>query len=136
MSKEIHAVTSFLESEGMILILLRSERVSTYQGIWGGVSGAVDADRTPDEQAVLEVQEETGLSSEDFKLIRKGQSLAFDDKTLGVRKVVHPYLFHVKDRFKIRIDWEHSQFKWIRPDEIDNYKTMPKLKETLAQVLS
>ena len=41
MSKEIHAVTSFLESEGMILILLRSERVSTYQGIWGGVSGAI-----------------------------------------------------------------------------------------------
>jgi len=41
----------------------------------------------------------------------------------------------VKDRCKIRIDWEHTQFKWIKPHEIDNYTTMPKLKETLAQVL-
>jgi 8-oxo-dGTP pyrophosphatase MutT (NUDIX family) len=136
MSQEIHAVTVFLESEGMILILLRSEQVSTYPNTWGGVSGAVDVGRTPDEQAIVEVQEETGLSREDFELIRKGQSLVIDDKSLGVRKVVHPYLFHVKDRCKIRIDWEHKQFKWIKPHEIGNFPTMLKLKETLAQVLS
>jgi len=135
MSKEVHAVTSFLESEGMVLILLRSGRVSTYRGTWGGVSGSVDSDKTPDEQAVLEVQEETGLSGDDFELKRKGESLVIDDKTLGIRKVVHPYLFHVKDRGKIRIDWEHERFKWIRPHEIDSYRTMPMLKETLAQVL-
>ena len=60
----------------------------------------------------------------------------FDDEELGVRKVVHPYLFHVRDRRIIKTDWEHKELRWIRPEEIGNYKTMPKLKETLARVLS
>ncbi len=136
MSQEKQAVTVFLESEGEILILLRSQQVSTYQGKWGGVSGSVDEDMTPDEQALLEIEEETGLSREDFKLTRKGEPLLVYDIVLGVRKVVHPYLFHVKDRNKVKIDWEHKQMRWIEPSDIDNYETMPKLKETLAQVLS
>ncbi len=136
MLPEIHAVTSFLESENEILILLRSEHVSTYQGRWAGVSGAVDDDKTADEQAWAEIEEEAGLSGENIELVRKGEPLLIDDEELGVRKVVHPFLFHVKDRSKIKIDWEHQQMRWIKPGDIDNYETMPKLKETLAQVIS
>ncbi len=136
MLPEIHAVTSFLESENEILILLRSEHVSTYRGRWAGVSGAVDDDKTADEQAWAEIEEEAGLSGENIELVRKGEPLLIDDEELGVRKVVHPFLFHVKDRSKIKIDWEHQQMRWIKPGDIDNYETMPKLKETLAQVIS
>ncbi len=136
MLREIHAITSFLESANEILILLRSEHVSTYQGTWAGVSGHVDDDKTADEQALVEIEEETSLSREDVELIRKGEPLVFDDEKLGVRKIVHPYLFHVKDRSKINIDWEHKEIRWIKPGDIDNYETMPKLKETLARVLS
>ncbi|MFC1980389.1 NUDIX domain-containing protein [Chloroflexota bacterium] len=136
MPREIHAVTSFLESENEILILLRSEHVSTYQGTWAGISGTVDDDKTADEQAVVEIEEETSLSGEDVELIRKGKPLAFDDEKLGVRKVVHPYLFYLKKRNKLNINWEHNEIRWIKPDDIDNFETMPKLKETLAQVFS
>jgi len=136
MLQEKHAVTSFIESEGEVLILLRSKHVSTYQETWGGVSGVIDNDRTADEQALVEIQQETGLFGQDIELVRKGEPLVFDDEELGVRKVVHPYLFHVRDRRIIKTDWEHKELRWIRPEEIDNYKTMPKLKETLARVLS
>jgi len=47
--------------------------------------------------------------------------------------VVHPYLFRIEDRGKIKIDWEHKETKWIKPEEIGNYQTVPKLKKTLAQ---
>ena len=40
----------------------------------------------------------------------------------------------MKDRNKIKIDWEHKEIKWIKPDEIGNYQTVPMLKETLARV--
>ena len=136
MLKEVYAVTSFLQSDDEILILLRSEHVSTYQGKWGGISGAIDGDRTADEQALLEIVEETGLSKQDIELIKKGEPFVFDDEVLHLRKVVYPYLFHVRDRRKIRIDWEHKELRWIRPEDLGNYDTMPKLKETLAQVLS
>jgi 8-oxo-dGTP pyrophosphatase MutT (NUDIX family) len=128
-------ITSFLESKGEILILLRSKSVSTYQGIWGGVSGGLDEGKTPDQQALLEIKEETGLSETDFALVKRGPPLAFYDSQIGVQKIVYPYLFHVKDRTKIRIDWEHQKMKWIRPSDIDQYQTMPKLKEALASVL-
>ena len=50
--------------------------------------------------------------------------------------MIYPYLFHIEARNKVKIGWEHKQFKWIKPEDIDKYDTMPKLKETLAQVLS
>ena len=48
--------------------------------------------------------------------------------------VVHPYLFHIKDRRKVRIDWEHKEARWIDPRDIVNYQTVPMLKETLDRV--
>ena len=125
-------VTCFLESENEILILRRSEQVSSYQGRWAGVSGYID--KTADEQALVEIEEETGLYGEDLKLIKRGRPLPIKDERLGVKWVVHPYLFHIKDRDKIKIDWEHKETRWIKPEDIDSYQTVPKLKETLARV--
>ena len=125
-------VSCFLESDGEILILRRSRQVGSYQGRWAGVSGYIET--TADEQALTEIEEETSLSEECLKLIKKGRPLVVKDDKLGVKWVVHPYLFHIKDRDKIKIDWEHKEARWIQPRDIDNFETVPKLKETLARV--
>ena len=132
MLQEKKVVTCFLESENEILILRRSGQVGSYQGRWAGVSGYIET--TADEQALTEIEEETSLSREEVELIRRGKPLAVEDKELGVRWIVHPYLFHIKDRNKIKIDWEHKEAKWIAPKDIANYQTVPKLKETLDRV--
>jgi len=132
MLKEKQVVTCFLESDGEILILRRSEQVSSYQGKWAGVSGYIE--KTADEQALIEIKEETSLGKEDVKLIKKGKPLPITDDRLGIKWVVHPYLFHIKDRGKIKIDWEHKETNWIDPKNIDNFETVPMLKETLARV--
>ena len=132
MLREKQVVTCFLEYEDKILILRRSEQVSSYQGRWAGVSGYVET--TADEQALTEIEQEAGLSGEDLKLVRKGKPLEIEDETLGVKWVIYPYLFRIKDPGKIRIDWEHKAIKWIHPDDIDDYQTVPMLKETLARV--
>ena len=132
MLQEKQVVTCFLESDGEILILRRSELVGSYQGRWAGVSGYIE--KTADEQTLTEIAEEVGLSPEEVTLVRKGKPLIIKDERLGVKWVVHPYLFHVKDREKIRIDWEHNETRWIRPEDIVSYETVPKLKETLARV--
>ena len=136
MLRERQTVTSFLESEDEILILLRSEYVSTYKGKWAGISGSIDNDKTADEQALVEIEEEVGLLRGQVELIRKGEPQVIIDLKHHIRKIVHPYLFHIKDRSKITIDWEHKKIKWIKPEEIDSYETMPKLKEMLVKVLS
>ena len=130
--QEKEVVTCFLESGGEVLLLRRSEQVGSYQGRWAGVSGYVE--KPPDEQALVEIREETSLKGDDLRLIRSGEPLSVEDEKLGVRWVVHPYLFHIKDRARVRIDWEHKEMRWIDPGDIDNYRTVPMLKETLDRV--
>jgi len=132
--QEKQVVTCFLASENEILLLQRSEQVGSYQGRWAGVSGYIEAKTTADEQALTEINEETGLFGEELKLIDRGEPLSIRDEKLGVKWVVHPYLFHIKDRGKIKIDWEHKETKWINPKDIGNYETVPMLKETLDRV--
>ena len=132
MLKEKQVVTCFLESEGKILILCRSEQVGSYQGRWAGVSGYIET--TADEQALVEIEEETSLCGEDLKLVKRGKPLLIEDEKLGVKWMVHPYLFHIKDQGKIKIDWEHKETRWIEPKDIGDYQTVPMLKETLDQV--
>jgi 8-oxo-dGTP diphosphatase len=134
MLQEKKVVTCFLESEGEILILRRSGEVGSYQGSWAGVSGYIES--TADEQALTEIEEETSLRRDEVELLKKGKPLAVEDEGLGTRWVVHPYLFRIKDRDKIRIDWEHKESRWIKPEDIERYQTVPKLKEALSRVLS
>jgi len=133
MLQEKKVVTCFLESGGEILILRRSQQVGSYRGRWAGVSGYIET--TADEQALTEIEEETGLARGDVELLKQGEPLAVEDEGLGIRWVVHPYLFRIKDRDKIRIDWEHKEARWIKPEDIEHYQTVPKLKEALSRVL-
>ncbi len=127
-----HVVTCFLESHRRILILRRSSKVGTYQGKWAAISGFIE--KTPDEQSLIEIKEEAGLKETDLLFVRKGDPLEVPDENLKVNWVVHPYLFQVINPEKIKIDWEHLEFKWIYPSEIDLYETVPKLKEALEKV--
>ena len=127
---EKHVVTCFLECNGRILILRRSQMVGSFRGKWAGVSGYVETNA--DEQALIEIEEETGLPPEDVELIRSGKTLAAEDE--GIRWVVHPYLFRIREKGKVRIDWEHCETRWICPEDIDYYQTVPMLKATLFQV--
>jgi hypothetical protein len=66
--------------------------------------------------------------------VRKGEPLTVEDEELGTRWIVHPFLFQIGDRIKIRIDWEHKEMKWIDPEDISKFNTVPMLKEALDRV--
>ena len=129
--KEI--VTCFLSANNRILILKRSNKVSTYKGLWAGVSGYMD--RPADEQAWIEIREETGLTKKEARLAVKGQSLEVTDIALRTRWIVHPYLFKVNRLDAIKIDLEHTEIKWIDPTVIGNFDIVPGLEETLLAVM-
>ncbi len=129
---ERHVVTCFLKFGVKILLLRRSKLVSSFRGRWAGVSGYVET--TADEQALIEIEEEVGLCREDLKLLKRGKPLEVNDDETGVKWVVHPFLFQIKEPSKIRIDWEHEEIRWVDPEDIDNYETVPMLKKALARV--
>ena len=131
---ERRVVTAFLTLGERILLLRRTDRVSTYKGRWAGVSGSVEAGSTPIEQAIQEIEEETGLSNADAIPILAGQSLDFVDDALNWRWVVHPFRFRVSDEAKIRLDWEHSEARWIEPAQLERMSTVPRLFDAWLRV--
>ena len=131
--EEKHVVTCFLEHDGLILILRRSQKVSTYQRSWAGVSGYIETE--PLDQAYTEIREETSLFPNSLKLVKQGRPLEVIDKELNRKWVVHPFLFHVTDPERLKIDWEHTECKWIHPDDLSHYQTVPGLKKALGLVL-
>jgi 8-oxo-dGTP diphosphatase len=127
-------VTTFLGHEGKILLLRRSERVTTYRGRWAAVSGSIDSGHTPEQQARVEIHEETQLSDADVRLLASGEPLEFDDADLGRRWIVHPFRFAVLNPERIQTDWEHVESRWIVPDDLKVYQTVPGLIDVWQRV--
>jgi len=125
-------VTCFLESDGRVLLLRRSDRVGTYRGKWSAVSGYLEGD--PEKQAFTEIKEETGLHGRELLLAGKGGVLTIDDTAIGIRWLVHPFLFHVADPRRVRTDWENIEALWVLPAEIGQYDTVPGLRQAMGQV--
>jgi ribose 1,5-bisphosphate isomerase len=126
-------VTSFLQRGPLVLLLRRSNRVGTYQGKWAAVSGFLDENENPLERAKTEINEEVGLTSKDIGLIRSGEPLRVYDQEKNTVWIVHPFLF-IALKSPVRTDWETSQHKWVKPDEIENYETVPWLRQTFDRV--
>jgi 8-oxo-dGTP pyrophosphatase MutT (NUDIX family) len=131
--KKINVVTVFLEHDKKILLLKRSQKARTMKGLWAGISGYMENNDSL-AQALKEINEETGLSNEKLRLIRVGQPVEVtESNNPGIIWLVHPYLFHSIIHF-IKLDWEHDEARWINPNEIQSYDTVPRLKEVLSSL--
>jgi 8-oxo-dGTP diphosphatase len=125
----VHVVTVFLVNAGKVLVLRRSDRVSTYRGKWAGVSGYLEADETPRERALKEVREETGLGRSDLSIVREGAPVLIPCTPY----IVHPFLFELK-RGRVRLDWEHTGSRWVAPSELARLDTVPGLAKVFASL--
>jgi 8-oxo-dGTP pyrophosphatase MutT (NUDIX family) len=129
-------VTCILEHEGKILLFKRSNLVGTYRGLWGGVAGYVEKLEDPYDTAIKEIRQETSISLDALKLVRKGEPIEFSD-TYDGRKydwIVHPFLFHIRSKEIVRIDWEHEEYRWVTLSELKKFDMVPGLDEVVAQL--
>lgn len=129
-------VTCLLEHNGKLLILKRSNKVRTYKGLWGGVAGYIEENEVPYETAVKEIEEEVGIQKGDIRLLKKSDPVEFTDFYNGRKYdwIIYPFLFTIEKKDKVKIDWEHTESRWIFPSEIENYKTVPHLKEIVSKI--
>lgn len=126
-------VTAFLMYEGKILLLKRSDRVRTMNGMWAGISGYLE-DENPLVQALKEIREECGLSESQVHLLKFAEPLEVRDAQISnIIWIVYPYLFEASTK-SITLDWEHDEYVWINPIDLGNYKTVPKLNEALEKL--
>jgi ribose 1,5-bisphosphate isomerase len=93
----------------------------------------LEGDEAPLERARTEIREEVGLSSAQATHIRAGEVLRALDEQKDTVWIVHPFLFELHQP-DLRLDWEHTESRWIDPDALGSYETVPKLKEAFERV--
>ncbi|KYK36101.1 MAG: NUDIX domain-containing protein [Theionarchaea archaeon] len=123
-------VTAILKRGEKILIVKRGNRVNTFIGKWSGISGRME--RTPLESVLREIEEETGIPQEKVALIKEGNPICAKGENLEFK--VYPFLFEVEEE-NIKLNWENIEYRWITPEKIRKYKTVPKLREVIEEVL-
>jgi len=128
-------VTSFVSSQDKVLILKRSEKVKTMKGLWGAVSGIIEGNEEPLDRAKIEIYEEIGAKPDIIRLIKAGKDLTISSPQYPDHQWhIFPFLFEMQTT-KISLNWENSSYKWIKPEEIGQYKTVPSLDEVLFNLL-
>ncbi|MEM0367279.1 MAG: NUDIX pyrophosphatase [Candidatus Nitrosocaldus sp.] len=132
--RKVHVVTSFVMHKDRILILRRSSRVKTMKHKWAGISGYIEHGEDALERAYREIEEETGITRADLRLVSTGRAVEVVDEDNATIWIVHPYLFESSSD-EVRLDWEHDSYLWIRPGEISSLDTVPMLKEALESCL-
>ena len=128
-------VTTFLKNQNKILILKRSQKVKTMRGLWSGISGIIENNEKPIKRAEIEIFEEVGIKDNEIKLLKIGEQMDIESPQYKNHQWhVFPFLFETKIT-EIKLNWENSDFKWIEPNEIKNYETVPELEKILFSLL-
>ncbi len=124
-------ITVFLKYKDKILLLKRSTRVRTYQGKWNTVAGYLDEVKPIYEKITEEIQEELGLNENNTSLVHIGKPYKFIDTEINKTWIIHPVLIELKNKPTIELDWEHTEYKWVKPEEIKDFDTVPNIDKSL-----
>lgn len=138
--KDTHVVTCIIfgqhETKDRMLLVQRSRKVGSYREQWAGISGFIEPGVTPDEQAYTEIREEIHLQPDQVRMLKRGKVVEHIDEALGRHFYVHPFLFEALTPESIQTDWEAIALRWIDPDDLITYPTVPRLKEVYEAAIS
>ena len=104
--------------------------------LWAGVSGLIEKDDiTPLDRAKTEILEETGINKNEIELLKSIEQIKIESAQYRNHEWnIFAFLFKTKNP-KIKLNWENSDYSWIKPNEIKNYETVPKLEKILFSLL-
>jgi 8-oxo-dGTP pyrophosphatase MutT (NUDIX family) len=122
------AICIIFNSLGQLLLLQRSETDTWMPEKWALAGGGVKVDEEIEDSVAREIKEETNLDV-------KGILFSFTTKEDKTR--VHVFMAKCDNTDQINIDdSEHSDFRWVNINEIEELETVPNLKEYVIKALS
>ena len=128
-------VTSFLKHDDKVLILKRSNKVKTMKGLWAGVSGIIENNESPLERAKIEIFEELGILEKNISLVKSVKEIRVNSPQYKNHEwEIFPFMFET-DNPTIRLNWENSEFRWIKINELSKFETVPSLQKVLLNLL-
>jgi isopentenyldiphosphate isomerase len=127
----------FVKYGDEILLLKRSDKVRTYKGLWGMVAGYLDEAKPVMQKALEEIKEELGiiLNEQDILSVKIADPFEFKDNAANKTWLTCNILIELKKKPKIKLDWEHTEYKWVKLEDIKNFNKIPSFEQSLKRVL-
>lgn len=120
--QKVSASGVIMNQEGKILLVQRSEQDDFLPGIFGLPGGGTDFLEDPVEGLKREIKEECGISI-DVQHPLKAFSFVMPHEGVEKHTVEIIYLCKLTKAQKIKLSFEHSDYKWLSFDEIAEIKT-------------
>jgi mutator protein MutT len=117
-----------LFTDGRSILLLKKAKNGDNAGTWGLPGGKSNEGETEIDNAVRETKEETGIPSI--------PGYRFDSMTTknGGKKFT-TFFYRVPDSFDVKLSKEHSDFEWVKFEDLNSKNLHPKLKSNIAECL-
>ena len=132
-SDEAPTVVAFLKYKNEMLVLKRSNKVRTHEGKWSVVAGYLDELKPVSKKIIEEIKEETGIGEDKIRSLKMGEVRKFyDDKKTWIS---HPFLIELKEKPEVELDWEHTDFEWVKIEKAKRYLSEP-FSQGLSRILS
>ena len=132
---EVHVATLCLEEHNGALRILIGKRLDSrkiYPGLWECGGGQVHRNQTFKEAVVEQMRDEFGIDVDvlfpvgDYKIETEGKIIP------GIRFVCRPN----RPGQEVKIDSrEHTDFRWITPEEVEKYEMIPGVGEDIRQAV-
>ena len=129
--QERSVVSCFLERQGRVLVVRRSEKVGSFRGKWSGISGFLEGAEDPEVSALREIEEETSLT--EVSRIARGSPILSRGGDTVYR--IHPFRFHAP-LGDVHLDWENVDYRWVDPAELPRLDSVPKLAAAYRATLA
>lgn len=118
-----------------LLITKRSDDLHFYPGVWNGVSGFIDELVPLEELVTQEINEELGVEGGRIGRIAVGDVIERESSKHDRTWMIFPILVELKAKPDITLDWEHSDYAWIAPGELDKYEILADFDNVVKQAL-
>jgi isopentenyldiphosphate isomerase len=122
-----------LNSKDRLLVVKRSDKVGSFRNLWFPITGMYDQIVNPGKMALEELEEEVGILEDQISEVRYCsliQEQAFEKDWIiatCIAKVEMP---------QIILNYENTDFKWIKISEIDNWITIAEVANVAKRSLA
>ena len=133
-AKKAPGLACFVRFQSKILLLKRSDKVGSGKGKWYCVAGYLDEYKPIKEKVLEELREELGIGEDNLQNLVFFDPWEQHDEASGMRWTHFPVLVDLKKLPQITLDWEHTEYKWVLPEDIGRFDVLESLWMNLKRV--